>query len=114
MSTSLNRRRFLTAFSAAGVSSTLLPGVLWARMQEQGAEKVTMAMLNDALAIAGLDFSEEDRKQILNTLNPNGTTSCARWRSRPQSPLRCITARSCPGRGSIARPALFAWQSHHR
>ncbi len=69
--TSLNRRRFLAAFSAAGVSSTLLPGVLWARMQEQGAEKVTMAMLNDALAIAGLDFGEEDKKQILSNLNPN-------------------------------------------
>ncbi|MGH9173319.1 MAG: amidase family protein, partial [Vicinamibacterales bacterium] len=69
--TTLNRRRFLAAFSAAGVSSTLLPGVLWARVQEQGAEKVTLAMLNDALAISGLDFSEEDKKQILDNLNPN-------------------------------------------
>jgi Asp-tRNA(Asn)/Glu-tRNA(Gln) amidotransferase A subunit family amidase len=69
--TALDRRRFLAAFSAAGVSSTLLPGVLWARVQEQGASKVTLDMLNDALAISGLDFSEEDKKQILNNLNPN-------------------------------------------
>lgn len=66
-----DRRRFLAAFSTAGVASTLLPGVLWAKMQEQGTEKVTMAMLNDALAISGLDFSEEDKKQILDNLNPN-------------------------------------------
>ena len=30
-----------------------------------------MAMLNDALAISGLDFSEEDKKQLLTNLNPN-------------------------------------------
>lgn len=67
----LDRRRFLAAFSSAGVASTLLPGVLWAKVQEQNASKVTMAMLDDALAISGLDFSEEDKKQILNNLNPN-------------------------------------------
>ena len=67
----LDRRRFLAAFSSAGVASTLLPGVLWAKMQEQNATKVTMAMLNDALAISGLDFSEEDKKQILTNLNPD-------------------------------------------
>ena len=66
-----DRRRFLAACSTAGVASTLLPGVLWAKLQEQNAAKVTMAMLNDALAISGLDFSEEDKKQILNNLNPN-------------------------------------------
>lgn len=67
----LDRRRFLAACSTAGVASTLLPGVLWAKLQEQNAAKVTMAMLNDALAISGLDFSEEDKKQILTNLNPN-------------------------------------------
>jgi Asp-tRNA(Asn)/Glu-tRNA(Gln) amidotransferase A subunit family amidase len=67
---SLDRRRFLAAFSAAGVASTLLPGVLWARVQEEGAKKVTMAMLNDALAVSGLTFSDEDKKQILENLNP--------------------------------------------
>lgn len=68
---SLDRRRFLAACSSAGVATTLLPGVLWARMQEAGASKVSMAMLNDALAISGLDFGEEDKKQILSNLNPN-------------------------------------------
>ena len=67
----LDRRRFLAAFTAAGVSSSLLPGVLWARMQDQGAARVTLEMLNDALAVSGLEFSEEDKKQILENLNPN-------------------------------------------
>ncbi len=65
------RRRFLAACSAAGVTTTLLPGVLWARMQEQGTPKVSLAMLNDALALSGLDFNEEEKKQLLNNLNPN-------------------------------------------
>jgi len=67
---SLDRRRFLAAFSSAGLTSTLLPGVLWAQVQETGASKVTIEMLNSALAISGLDFSEEDKKQILTNLNP--------------------------------------------
>jgi len=67
----LDRRRFLAAFSATGVTSALLPGVLWAQVQDSGAKKVTMAMLNDALAISGLDFSEDDKKQILENLNPD-------------------------------------------
>ena len=53
------RRRFLTYFSSVGLSSTLLPGVLWARVQEEKAGRITAAMLKDALAVAGLDFTEE-------------------------------------------------------
>ena len=32
-----SRRRFLSYFSGVGLTSTLLPGTLWARMQEQEA-----------------------------------------------------------------------------
>jgi Asp-tRNA(Asn)/Glu-tRNA(Gln) amidotransferase A subunit family amidase len=66
-----SRRRFLAACSAAGVTSTLLPGVLWAKMQEQGAQRITAVMLADALAISGLEFSEEERQQMVNGLNQN-------------------------------------------
>ena len=38
-----------------------LPGVLWARVQQDKAERITSAMLKDALAIAGLDFTDEQR-----------------------------------------------------
>jgi Asp-tRNA(Asn)/Glu-tRNA(Gln) amidotransferase A subunit family amidase len=65
------RRRFLAYFSSVGLGSTLLPGVLWAKMQEQGAGRITAAMLKDALAVAGLDFTEAQREQLVNGLNQN-------------------------------------------
>ncbi|MGE3276618.1 MAG: amidase [Vicinamibacterales bacterium] len=64
-----SRRQFLAACSTVGVSTTLLPGVLWARMQEQAAPRVTDQMLKDALAVAGLEFPDEDRQQMLEGLN---------------------------------------------
>jgi Asp-tRNA(Asn)/Glu-tRNA(Gln) amidotransferase A subunit family amidase len=67
------RRRFLTYFSSVGLSSTLLPGVLWARVQDEKTERITAAMLKDALAVAGLDFTEDQRQQILNGINQNLT-----------------------------------------
>ena len=33
------RRKFLAYFSGAGLTTTLFPGVLWARLQESGAEE---------------------------------------------------------------------------
>jgi hypothetical protein len=47
--------------------------VLWARVQEEKAERITAAMLKDALAVAGLDFSDEQRQQILAGVNQNLT-----------------------------------------
>src|SRR5437879_5023092 len=67
------RRRFIAYFSSVGLTSTLLPGVLWARLQEERAGRITAAMLKDALAIAGLDFTDEERQQILNGVNQNLT-----------------------------------------
>src|SRR3954451_14689659 len=68
-----SRRRFLAYFASAGLSSTLLPGVLWARVQEDKADRITSAMLKDALAIAGLEFTDEQRQQILSGVNQNLT-----------------------------------------
>ena len=70
---SATRRGFLTYFASVGLSSTLLPGVLWARVQQENAERITSAMLKDALAVSGLDFSDEQREQILNGVNQNLT-----------------------------------------
>src|SRR5579864_760608 len=67
------RRGFMGYFGGVGLASTLLPGVLWAKMQEQQAERVTAAMVKDALAIAGLDFTEEEREQLVNGVNQNLT-----------------------------------------
>jgi Asp-tRNA(Asn)/Glu-tRNA(Gln) amidotransferase A subunit family amidase len=69
--TDASRRRFLAYFSTIGLTSTLLPGALWARIQEDRAQRVTEAMLKDAVAVAGLDFSEDEQRQILNGVNQN-------------------------------------------
>jgi Asp-tRNA(Asn)/Glu-tRNA(Gln) amidotransferase A subunit family amidase len=68
-----NRRRFLSCFSAMGLGGTLLPGVLWAQVQQSGNPRVTQAMLADSLAVAGLTFSDDDQKAMLQAVNQNLT-----------------------------------------
>ncbi|MDR3703344.1 MAG: amidase, partial [Candidatus Sulfopaludibacter sp.] len=63
------RRRFLGCCSGMGLGGTLLPGVLWAQMQQEDAQQVTPEMLKSALAIAGLSFSEADEKSMLQSVN---------------------------------------------
>jgi Asp-tRNA(Asn)/Glu-tRNA(Gln) amidotransferase A subunit family amidase len=65
------RRRFLTYFSGLGLSATLLPGVLWAQIQQEEESRVTPAMLKAALSLSGLTFSEEDEKAMLQGVNRN-------------------------------------------
>lgn len=67
----LDRRAFLAYFSGIGLSSTLLPGVLWAIVQEQDEHKITKEMLDEAERIAGLEFSEAERDLMLRGLNSN-------------------------------------------
>ncbi len=69
LDSTLTRRRFSAYFAGAGLGSTLLPGALWARMQEAGAQEVTAEMLSDALAISGLEFGEEERERMLESVN---------------------------------------------
>jgi Asp-tRNA(Asn)/Glu-tRNA(Gln) amidotransferase A subunit family amidase len=61
------RRRFLTAFAG----SSLLPGVLWARLQESGEGEVSERMLAEAARVAGVDFTEEERRDMVATVNKN-------------------------------------------
>jgi Asp-tRNA(Asn)/Glu-tRNA(Gln) amidotransferase A subunit family amidase len=83
--TDTGRRRFLAYFSGIGLGSSLLPGALWAEMQaapqrdgaqqQAGApQRVTAEMLRNALALAGLSFSEEDQKAMLQGVNRNLTS----------------------------------------
>jgi Asp-tRNA(Asn)/Glu-tRNA(Gln) amidotransferase A subunit family amidase len=69
MITDDTRRRFLSAFSGLGLGGTLLPGALLAQVQQTGEARVTAAMLANALAVAGLTFSEEDQKAMLQAVN---------------------------------------------
>ncbi|HEY1755669.1 MAG TPA: amidase [Bryobacteraceae bacterium] len=65
------RRRFLGFFSSIGLGGTLLPGVLWAQVQQDGAQRITQPMLTDALALSGLTFPEEDQRSMLQAANQN-------------------------------------------
>lgn len=66
-----SRRRFIAHFASIGLGSTLVPGVLWARMQDAGTQTVTLAMVTDALQMAGIDLDEEDRKAMVENANRN-------------------------------------------
>ena len=59
----------MSFFSGLGLSETLYPGVLWSRVQDE--DKVTKEMLVDAEAVAGLEFSDEERELMLEGLNDN-------------------------------------------
>ena len=65
------RRRFMATFAGAGLGSTLVPGVLWAKMQDAGASKVTLAMVTEALKTSGIDLPEEEKAGIVDSANRN-------------------------------------------
>jgi Asp-tRNA(Asn)/Glu-tRNA(Gln) amidotransferase A subunit family amidase len=77
-----SRRRFLTVSAAAGLGSTMLPGVLLA-LATPGAEaqaaagaadeaaqlpKITVEIIEQAAVIAGIRFTEEQRKVMVDGL----------------------------------------------
>ena len=47
-------------FASIGLGSTLLPGVLWAQVQQSGANKVSASMMKESLKLSGLEFSDEE------------------------------------------------------
>jgi len=63
------RRRFMAHFASVGLGTTLAPGVLWARMQDAGAQKVTLDMVTDALKLAGIEMTEDERKAMVDGAN---------------------------------------------
>ncbi|HLJ88862.1 MAG TPA: amidase [Candidatus Angelobacter sp.] len=66
-----NRRSFLAYFSGLGLASTLFPGVLWAKMEEQKSGGVTKEMLHVAAAVAGLTFTDQQIERMLEGVNRN-------------------------------------------
>jgi Asp-tRNA(Asn)/Glu-tRNA(Gln) amidotransferase A subunit family amidase len=65
------RRRFMATFAGAGLGGTLVPGVLWARVQDNGAPRVTLAMVNEALKLSGIEIGEDERINLVETANRN-------------------------------------------
>src|SRR5882672_10964947 len=63
----LDRRTFLTVCSRLGLTTTLLPGVLWAMADEKG--KITRAMIDSAAAVADVPIADEYKDMMLESLN---------------------------------------------
>jgi len=63
------RRRFLAHFAGAGLGTTLAPAVLWAKVQEAGTDRVTLAMVTEALRLSGIELGEDDRKALVDGAN---------------------------------------------
>lgn len=65
----VTRRRFMAHFAGVGLGATLLPGALWTKMQEADTKEITSDMMSDALALAGLEFDEDERGRMLEAVN---------------------------------------------
>lgn len=65
----LTRRRFLAYFSSIGLTTTLLPGILWAKIQEKQVLRISKEMLTEAEKLAGLDFTDAERDLMLEGLD---------------------------------------------
>lgn len=63
----------MATFAGAGLGGTLVPGVLWARVQDSGGQRVTLAMVNEALKLSGVEVSEEEKNNLVETANRNLT-----------------------------------------
>ena len=65
------RRRFMAHFAGIGLGTTLAPGIVWARMQDAGAKKITLEMVTDAMKLSGLEFTEAELKSMVDSANQN-------------------------------------------
>ncbi len=71
MSSMLDRRAFVNYFTGIGLATTLLPGALWARLQQQQEDRITKQMIKEAEALAGLEFTDAEREAIVRGVNSN-------------------------------------------
>ena len=65
------RRSFLAYFSSLGLGSTLFPGVLWGKLQDQKSPVVTKEVLREAASVAGLTFTDPQLDAMLDGVNKN-------------------------------------------
>ena len=66
MSTNYDRRQFMSYFASVGLGSTLLPGVLWAKVA--AGEEITASSIAAAEELAGLKFDDAERTMMLEGL----------------------------------------------
>jgi len=67
---SFNRRRFLACLSAMGLGATLMPEAL--TIAAQDSETITVDMLAGAEKIAGISFTPDERRALLDRVNGKG------------------------------------------
>src|SRR5580765_8030569 len=63
------RRRFMAHFASIGLGTTLVPGVLWGKMQDAGAQKINLTMVKDSLKLAGVEMLESDMETMVTAAN---------------------------------------------
>ena len=63
----MDRRAFLAVCSQFGLTSTLLPGVLWAMAGDKS--KITREMIDNASIIADVPIADEYKEMMLESLN---------------------------------------------
>ncbi len=64
----MDRRTFVAFCTASGLSSTLMPGVLWAQMQP-GTRKMSLEMVREAARLAGLAWTDEECQDLAESLS---------------------------------------------
>jgi Asp-tRNA(Asn)/Glu-tRNA(Gln) amidotransferase A subunit family amidase len=67
----LDRRSFVACFSGLGLTSTLLPGALWAKVDSEMPVVLTKEMLRGACAVAGVSFTDQQLDAMLDGVNKN-------------------------------------------
>src|SRR5690242_3346442 len=72
-STTYDRRAFMAYFGSIGLGSTLLPGVLWARLQQEQESEITTAMIASAEQISGIHLTDDERADITRGLQQTRT-----------------------------------------
>ena len=72
-----------------------MPGIVWARVQDAAAPKVTLAMINEALKLSGVEVSEDEKTGLVDGANRNltATTICGSSTFRRTSRRRSTSAR---------------------
>jgi Asp-tRNA(Asn)/Glu-tRNA(Gln) amidotransferase A subunit family amidase len=66
MQTELDRRRFMSYFAGLGLTSSLFPGVLWAKVAS--GEEITIETIASAEEVAGVHFDPTERELMLDGL----------------------------------------------
>lgn len=109
----LDRRRFLSVSSAAGIASSLFPGVLFtlasqaqeAQEDQSKPPKITPEMIDQAAILAGIGpFTDEQKKMMIDGLvDRNGSMKAIRKLHLPNSVAPSFVFHPQPARGYVLR-----------